>query len=397
MNVPRTISAPDMRSINRSAVLEIIRVEGPISRNAIAKRLDVSLPTVMRVVDDLIKENLIRPQGTTEWTGGRRRALLEFNPEQHVVIGIDLGGTKMFGAIADLAGAILEEVDVSRIGTSGEESFERLMELIDTLLASPKIHGRNVRGIGVGVPGITRHEAGIVNWAYALKWRDYPLKAKLAKRYDLPILVDNDVNLAVLGELWFGAGQKATNMILITVGTGIGAGIIINGALYRGSHEAAGEIGNMLPGLDYLGKHYKEFGALETLASATGIVERARRSVANQFDPDELKYLRTEDVFNAARSGQDWAKAVIDDTVDYLAIAIANLSVSFDPDIIVLGGGVARSADLLIEPIMQRLDGALPTLPRLVVSPLQRRAVVMGAITFVLHNTSDFFVVHKLS
>jgi glucokinase len=397
MNVPRTISAPDMRSINRSAVLEIIRVEGPISRNAIAKRLDVSLPTVMRVVDDLIKENLIRPQGITEWTGGRRRALLEFNPEQHVVIGIDLGGTNMFGAIADLAGDILEEVDVSRHGTAGEESFHRLTLLIDTLLASPKIHGRKVRGIGVGVPGITRHEEGIVTWAFALKWRDYPLKTKLAKRYDLPILVDNDVNLAVLGELWFGAGQKATNMILITVGTGIGAGIIINGALYRGSHEAAGEIGNVLPGLNYLGKHYKEFGALETLASGTGIVERARRAAANQFDPDELKRLRAEDVFSAARSGQDWAKAVVDETVDYLAIAIANLSVSFDPDIIVLGGGVARSADLLVEPILQRLEGALPTLPHLAVSPLQRRAVVMGAITFVLHNTSDFFVVHKLS
>jgi glucokinase len=207
---------------------------------------------------NLIKEDLIRPQGTTEWTGGRRRALLEFNPEQHVVIGIDLGGAKMFGAIADLAGNILEEADVSRYGTAGEECFHRLTLLIDTLLASPKIQGRKVRGIGVGVPGITRHEEGIVSWAFALKWRDYPLKAKLAKRYDLPILVDNDVNLAVLGELWFGAGQKATNMILITIGTRIGAGIIINGALYRGSHEAAGEIGNMLPGSDYLGKHFEE-------------------------------------------------------------------------------------------------------------------------------------------
>ncbi len=386
-----------MRSINRSAILEIIRREGPVSRNAIAERLDVSLPTVMRVVDDLVKEDLVRPQGATEWTGGRRRSLLEFNPERQVVVGVDLGGTKMFGAAADLAGNIVDEVDINRHSSVGEQSFDRLTELIDTLLASPKIQGRRVRGIGVGAPGVTHHREGIVTWAYSLQWRDYPLKAKLVERYNLPIAVDNDVNLAALGELWFGAGQNTSNMVLITLGTGIGAGIIIDGALYRGSHEASGEIGNMLPGREFLGKRFDEFGALETMASGTGIAERARQALKDQRDPAELAGLLAEDVFDAARQGQAWAKIVIDETVDYLAVAIANLAVSFDPEVIVLGGGVTRSADLLIDPILHRIEGTTPALPRLVVSPLERRAVVMGAITNVLHNTTDFFRVRKLS
>ena len=111
MTYPLTITASDMRDINRSAILEIIRRESPISRTAIAERLDVSLPTVMRIVDDLIEEGFVRPQGGTEWSGGRRRPLLEFNAGGHVVLGVDMGGTKMYGAISDLGGNVLDEVE----------------------------------------------------------------------------------------------------------------------------------------------------------------------------------------------------------------------------------------------------------------------------------------------
>jgi glucokinase len=197
--------------------------------------------------------------------------------------------------------------------------------------------------------------------------------------------------------LWFGGAQNVSNMIFITIGTGIGAGIIIDGALYRGAHEASGEIGNMLPDRAFLGKRYQEFGALETIASGTGIAERARQDLKGQREPQELERLLAEDVFDAARQGQTWARKLIDEAVDCLAVAIANLTVTFDPELIVLGGGVTRSADLLIEPILRRMEGTIPALPRLVVSSLEQRAVVMGAVTNVLHNTSDFFMVRKLS
>ena len=393
---PRTITGTGMRGINRSAILEIIRRESPISRTVIARRLDVSLPTVMRIVDQLVDEGLVRSKGATEWSGGRRRSLLEFNVDGHVVIGIDLGGTTMFGAIADLGGSILDEAEIVRHGTSAEESFQRLVDLIDTLLASPKLQGRQIRGIGVGAPGITRPDEGIVEWAHSLSWQNYPLKVGLAKRYSLPITVDNDVNLAALGELWFGAGQNTQNMVFITIGTGIGAGIIIDGALYRGSHEASGEIGHFVLGREFLGQRYAEFGALESLASSTGIAEAARRALADRRDPAELESLSAEEVFDAARQGQEWARAIVDGVVDCLAIAVANMSVSFDPELIVLGGTVTRSIDL-VGPILRRIDGAIPTLPRLVVSTLGGRAVVMGAIANVLHNTADFYMVRKLS
>jgi glucokinase len=397
MVYPLTITGSAMRDINRSAILEIIRRKGPISRTTIAESLDVSLPTVMRIVNSLIEEGFVRLHGSTEWSGGRRRPLLEFNADSYVVLGVDMGGTKMYGAISNLGGDVVDEVNIARHGTSGEESFSCLTTLIDTLLASPKLAGRRVRGIGVGAPGITLHKEGIVKWAYTLGWENFPLRARLAERYSLPITVDNDVNLAALGELWFGAGQNAQNIVLVAIGTGIGAGIIIDGALYRGSHEASGEIGHMVPGPQFLGKDYQDFGALESVASGTGIAGRARYALQSQGNGAALDSLLAEDVFDAARQGQEWAWTIINESADYLAIAIANLAVSFDPELIVLGGGVSRSADMLVEPILRRITGVIPTLPRLVVSNLGLRGAVMGAITNVLHNTSNFYVVRKLS
>jgi glucokinase len=387
----RTITATEMRGINRSAILEIVRRQSPIARTTIARQLDVSLPTVMRIVDKLIEEGFVRPQGETEWSGGRRRPLLEFNADGNVVLGVDMGGAKLYGAISEIGGCIIDEVTMEREGASGDACYDLLTKLIDDLLARPGLQGRCVRGIGVGAPGITHHREGIVKWAYALNWKDFPLKAKLNERYKLPITVDNDVNLAALGELWFGAGQNVQNMILITIGAGIGAGIIIDGTLYRGSNEASGEIGHMIPGREFLGKSFIDFGALESVASATGIVKRASEVSKSTNHPS------SEAIFEAAREGQLWARDIIDETVDYLTIAIANLSVSFDPELIVLGGPITPFADMLAESIAKREKGTIPLLPRLKISNLGLRATVMGAIVTVLHNTSNFYVVHKLS
>ena len=397
MTYPHTITASEMRGINRSAILEIIRRESPISRTLIAERLEVSLPTVMRVIDELMKEGLVRPHGGKEWSGGRRRSLIEFNSEGQVVIGIDMAGTRMIGGIADLGGTLIDECELSRLGTSGETSYLRLVELIEQLLHSPKIGSRTVRGIAVGVPGVTLHKEGVVVWAPSLDWRAFPLKQKLSDQFHLPIAVDNDVNLAALGELWFGAGQRAKNLVLITIGAGIGAGVVIDGALYRGSTEAAGEIGYLLPGREFLGRRYDAFGALEDLVSGTGIAQRGRAALQGKLAPEALGNLQAEDVFAAGRRGEPWAKAIIEDAVDYLAIAIASLNAYLDPDVIVLGGEVFRCFDGLVDAISSKIQGTIPYQLHLAGSTLDRRAAVMGAITTVLHTTSDFYIVHKLT
>jgi glucokinase len=303
----------------------------------------------------------------------------------------------MYGAVSEIGGNLINEVTIDRGGAVSEDCYRLLIKLIDTLLASPGLKGRKVRGIGVGAPGITHHSEGIVKWAYALNWKDFPLKNRLTKRYKLPITVDNDVNLAALGEHWFGAGQSIQNMVMIVDGAGIGAGIIINGSLYRGSSEASGEIGHIIPGREFLGKSFSDFGGLESVASGTAIIEKARAALKSRKDAPDLSRLRADDIFESAQRGEKWAVSIINEVTDYLAIAVANLTVSFDPELVVLGGGVTPYSSMLIKPILHCIEGMIPTPPKLVSSSLGLRATVMGAIITVLHNTSNFYIVHKLS
>jgi len=369
-----------------------------MSRTQIAKELNISLPTVIRISDELISETLVKPTGTKEWSGGRRRSLLEFNAHEHLTIGVDLGGTKLYGAVADMAGNILTESLIQRHKTSGSESYSIVVKLIESLLVFAKEQkGRKVRGIGVGAPGITFYEEGVVQWAPSLDWRDFPLREKLHQHFHLPVILDNDVNLSALGEMWFGAGQNVKNLVLITIGTGIGAGIVIDGAVYRGSHLTAGEIGYLIPDLSHLGKPRIGFGALESLASGTGIAERAQQVKKKVRSGEDNSGITSEDVFDAYRRGESWSRPVVKETIRYLAQAIAAISVCLDPDIIVLSGGVSHSADLLINPILDLIKDVIPIQPEIVVSTLGHKAAVMGAIINLLHNTSDFYVVHKLT
>jgi glucokinase-like ROK family protein len=392
----RTVTASLMRSINRSVVLELIRGSSPIARSAIARRLGMSLPTVMRIVDDLMGEDLVRFHGASESTGGRPRPLLEFNGDAYAAVGVDLGGTKMFGMVANLAGAVQHEISVPRDG-GVDDHLARLCELIGTLLDAPRLPGQQIKGIGIGAPGVTFSRDGVVTWAPSLGWRDLPLKDILTDCFGVPVFVENDVNLAALGELGFGAGRGVQNLVCIAVGTGIGAGIVINGALYRGHNQAAGEIGYLPPGLEFLDRCYDQFGALESQASGLGIVERGRQLLEREGISAPSEPLSAEDIFAAARSGESWAQQVVSETVAYLSLAIASVSALLDPEVIVLGGGVARSADLLIEPILRRIRCVVPSVPRLVVSPLGRQAAVMGAIMLVLNATTDHFFLRRLA
>jgi predicted NBD/HSP70 family sugar kinase len=398
----QTITATEMRAINRSAILELIRSTSPISRSEIGSRLQVSLPTVMRIVDDLIGDGLVRSTGASQWSGGRKRALVEFNGKAHLVIGVDLGGTKLYGAVADLTGAILHEQHIIHHQSQSEESYTVLCTLIDGLMDFARGTGLPVRGMGVGVPGVTNPQTGLVELAPSLEWSGFPLRDRLTGRYRLPVVIENDVNLAAVGELWFGPDGDADNLVLIAIGTGIGAGIVIDGMVYPGAHHMAGEVGYFLPERANLGQPYPGFGAFEQLASGSGIAARAKAHLRQNpgmhpFSAQEIENLTTEDVFAAARQGQSWPAPVLAETVDYLAQAIASIQQVVDPDVILLGGGVSRSADLLIEPILARLRGTIPILPRLEASRLGYRAAVMGAIVQLLRVTSNYYSLHKYS
>lgn len=384
-----------IRRINRSSVLNLIRTERSISRSEIAHRLNLSLPTVMRMVEDLVAEDLVYFEGT-EPSGGRRRPLINFKGSSHTVIGIDLGGSKLYGAVTDLTGQILHETRVPWHEAGGPDyALDSLYATIEQLLTFAETQPGRIRGIGVGAPGVTLSSTGTVVWAPGLAWRNLPLRQLLTQRFAPPVFVENDVNVAALGEFSFGIERNTPNLVCITIGTGIGAGIIIDGKLVRGHNQSAGEIGYFLPTPAGLDQQYTGFGALEHVASGTGIASRARQVLEAQGHPLSAQSMTAETVFEYARQGHGWARQVINEAVDYLSQALVEITALLDPEAIVLGGGVAQSADLLIDPIVNRLDGVIPIVPRIVASNLGPRAVVMGTIMLVLDATTGHVMVNQ--
>jgi glucokinase-like ROK family protein len=382
-----SVNSGEMRKLNRALILDIIRKEQPISRNQIAQELKLSVPTVLRIVDRLKEEDLVCEIKDEIASIGHPQSLIKLNSDGYAVIGIDLGGTKLYGAITDLAGHVINEINVPQHLDGAEKNLEQLCGAIQDLLTTSLAPGQKVRGIGVGVPAVTRYPEGVVVWAPSLHWRELQLKKILTQRFNLPVIVENDVNLAAIGEMWFGAGINAKDIVCISIGTGIGAGIIQNGALQRGYHFSAGEIGYIVPGRQYLGKTYDEFGALEYLTSGGGIASLTRQMIAKKEIKTDLTEITAENIFNEARKGVPWAKTLVDEMVDYLAIAISAVAGLLDPEIIIINGGVSRSDDLLLEPLKRRMKGLIPFEEKIICSELGLRATVLGAVMMVLETT----------
>lgn len=380
-----TITPTEMRVINRSAILALVRKTSPISRSTIAEMLGVSLPTVMRIIDDLVEEGLVRPLGITEWSGGRRRSLLEFNARSQVMIGAAVSATRVYCAAADLAGTVLLDDTRQMNGAVGEEAVALLSNALSDLLERGRAAGLNIRGIGVGVPGNINYERGQVCESPALGWHDLLLRDRLQARFELPVMVDDEAHLAALGEVWYGNGQNANSLVLLQVGDGIGAGMVLDGVIYRGAHQSAGKIGRLLPGREFLGCADTPDSGLENLASFAGASKRAKSA------------LPVRDMIAAANAGEDWARPIVTDLVDYLTIAVSALAAAVDPDLLVLGGEDTASVAALLPLVSERIQSSLTNPPRLLASSMGNRAVVMGAVTNLLHNIGEFYTVRRMA
>jgi predicted NBD/HSP70 family sugar kinase len=379
----RVASVTTMFEINRTAILDVLRKDQPISRSEIAQTLGLSAPTVSRIIDNLTEEGLVETMGARNSSGGRPGTLLKFDGSNFLVIGIDLGGTKMYGTIADLNGTIHYEIYKEHYQYKDKIAY--LYALIEELIEAPRAGNQKLRGIGIGVPGLTTTPDGVVTWAPSLNWREVPLKRMVEERFDLPVYVENDVNLASLGEWNFGASSRCHSLVYITVGTGIGAGLVINGKLLKGFAQAAGEVGFLVSDVNALGKPYHDYGHLESQASGLGIARKAQTRLAQQGrSPTPVT---TKEVFAAAHRGESWASEIVAETVDLLALAIANISALINPEVVVLGGGVTTSLQPEIATLENRLQGVIPYPPRIEVTQLGSRGAVLGAISLVMDGT----------
>lgn len=277
--------------------------------------------------------------------------------EKKYVVGVDLGGTKIYTALVNLDGEIVKKVTVKTEAEKGEKSvMEKLLNTIDHVLENVDLD--EVRAIGVGSPGPLDVEKGLIVYTPNLPFKNFNIVGPIKEKYNIDTYLDNDANVATLSEFMFGSGKGSKNMVFVTVSTGIGGGAIINGNIYRGSTSNALEIGHItvMQGGPRCG--CGNTGCAEALASGTAIGKRAKEALDSKVETSLRNYesVSATEVFIEAERGDKVSQEILNNALSYLGITMANIANSFDPDMIVVGGGVSQAGKIVFDMIDKEME-----------------------------------------
>jgi glucokinase len=309
------------------------------------------------------------------------------------VLTIDLGGTKIIAAIIS-SKVIARKYQLTLADEGPQSVIKRVLSMIDHLLGLRNLDPSQLDSISIAAAGAIDIEKGLVTLSPNLPgWRDIPLRDMVGEKYGVNTFLINDASAAALGEHYFGAGKGVNNLVMLTVGTGIGGGIIINGKLYSGPSGSAGEIGHMTIDVNGPKCSCGNIGCLERLVSGTAVAEEAIRRLSQgeksslaEFGRGKIKSITAEKVSLAAQNGDSLALEVISKAATYLGIGLVNLVNIFNPEMIIIGGGLAKVGDLLLEParrvVRERAFQLSTRLVRIVPAQLGDDAAVLGAAIF---------------
>jgi glucokinase len=349
--------------------------EGPFTRAELIEVTGLSAPTVGSLASSLIHAGLLTDLGTGPSRGGRRPSRMQFNARHGFVAAIDLGPTRTRLGLADLRGELL----IRRIVSTPQEDdpaalLAALAHEVRALMREADVPSARLLAIGAGAPGSVEAGRGmVVALARNLKgWSQVPMATILRRALGAPVVVDNDVNLAILGEHWKGAARGHDNCVFLSFGTGIGAGILINGRLQHGHHFHAGEIGLMCMGPQYVDTDFGSRGCLETL-TGLGALKTRWHTAAEGTD-------WVSDLFRAAEAGDRVARDTVDEATTLIGIAAANVCSVLDPSLIVLGGALGMQGEPLLAEVRRIVARILPSPPTIVASSLDKDAPLWGSL-----------------
>jgi N-acetylglucosamine repressor len=379
------------RAHNAALVLRALYDHGPISRADVARMTSLTRTTVGEITAELLTDGLAREIGRGPSTGGNPPILLELVEGARHVVGLDLAEFRFRGAVVDLRGNVVQTAERELEGRDGEAALELVHELIEELAAGRE----TLLGIGVGTPGIVNSETGTIRYAANLDWQDLPLGELLRERYGLPVQVANDSRAAALAIQLFGeAGDRGQNLVAITVGRGIGAGVVLGGELFHGDGFGAGEIGHTTIVDDGAECYCGRFGCLETVASSRALVGRATdeaRQAPGSFLGTILEKhgeLRLADIEAGLAAGDEASRAVAVSAGRYFGQVVASLIGVLDVERIVLHGSVASLGDTWLDAV--RDEARRRSLPmfarqtRIERAPSTGDLVVLGASALLL-------------
>ncbi|MGD9092857.1 MAG: ROK family transcriptional regulator [Anaerolineales bacterium] len=338
-----------IQAINRSAVLNTIKTHGPISRTDIAQHTGLSAATVSGITAGLLKSELILEKAIGNSSGGRRPILLELNPSGGYVIGLKLSEEKVTGALTDLEATVIRKHTDVLDDHSVEIAVETMNRVVQLLLAEGEVDAEQFLGIGVGLAGIIDARGGILRYSPIFGWHDVPLAEMLQSRLQVPVYIDNDVNTLTITEQWFGKGQGVDNFLTITIGRGVGMGIVVNGQIYHGGKGGAGEFGHTV--MDPRGAvcGCGNRGCLETFVSDPALL----RMAVDSYERGDMsnKVASMDELLARAQRDDPGAINVFARAGKVLGRAVANLINVLSPELIIISGEGVRADDLLFEPM----------------------------------------------
>ena len=387
----------DVRRINRSTVLRQIYLGHAMSRQELSQHSGLSSASITNVVAELLEEGIVIEAGIEASQGGRPRSILSINPRYGYFIGVEVGDMLIRIELFDLTlhkiGAVGYPVVLSE--NQPEQVVEYIHQGVKAVLAEAGVTLENVLGIGVSVGGIVEQVEHVFAYIPSWGWRSVPLATLLEERFHMPIYLENAAKVMAQAESLFGAGQGYEHVAVLLVATGIGAGIIADGSLFRGAINSAGEWGHTCIELDGRLCRCGSHGCLEAYAGAPGIIARLRELAPQSsllHHNDQERTLAA--IVDAARDGDSVATRVLKDTAHYLGAGIANLINLFNPQLILLGGWVGMQIGEFILPELRQYAARYALkqpfdVTKIDLCQLGTDAVAMGAATLVLEH---FFV-----
>ena len=375
------LSSRAIREHNLRLVLDALGDGRPLSRADLAATTRLSKPTVAGALRTFEDAGLVREFGRTTGRRGPSASLYQRVSDAALVLGVDIGARYVRSVLADLDGAPVEE----RTLRLAHPHADDVVAAVGELRAWLGDKAERTELAVVGTPGVVDPASGRIGSAPNIEaWEGVLAERVLARALGLPVRIDNDVNLAALGEQAHGGGRGAENFAYLTVGSGLGAGIVLNRRLHRGARGAAGEVGFLPVGDDpFTATRRTEKGAMERRLSSTGLVAAAERlagTTATALSPP----FEVDQLFDAARHGDPLGRAVVAETARAIALCIAGLGAVVDLDLVLLGGGIGDNDDLLLPDVRAAAAELLPLPPRVERAALGARAVTTGAVAVAL-------------
>lgn len=371
-----------LREANEYVVLRLISSRAPVSKAEIVEFSGLSRPTVFSIVGELENQGLIVGEKAEGGVVGRTPVLYGPNPKAAHVVGVDLGGTKVRAAVADMTGRVLAESVVATDRRGGRHVVDQIGKMVEALTGEAGVGWSDVRGLTVGTPGVLGHD-GSIELAGNIRHLDrFDVQAALNERAGMAVHIENDVNLAAVGEHAAGMGRGLRSLLLLAIGTGVGLGIIIDGRLWVGARGRAGEIGYLPIGHDPSTPEARERGALELAISGSGfgeLVSDVRAHSSARAVADAVAPPGPEAILAEAAVGDRDAIEVVNRYAELVARGVLSAAAILDPEVLVLGGGIG-SNPFLLGPIRTELQRTAPFAIRIEVSALGQRGGVVGAV-----------------